>query len=253
MSSYLQRAAVYQTEYAEDRDVEFIKSYITKRDMSVLEVPCGAGRLAVELAALAGRYTIVDLEQAMLNETLARLRALGLADRVDGYAADMCEFDCGETFDLIIVPREALQLLEPASAVRAIGNLGGLLKKDAGRMVVDLAAFLNDGDPDYFYPSFAEGRWHKNWTRNDVKASRLTRWSRQQSCTDRIEFEFRYELTTGEGVQNFDSHMTLYRYNKKWVETNLPDDLFISGIWGNYDRQDHSDTSSRIIVSLGAS
>src|ERR1700677_954095 len=98
--SYSRRAEVYDVEYVEDRDREFVLSLINETTR-VLEVPCGAGRLSRWIAAKAAELTVVDLEPKMVA------RALEIAEpaargRLDGQVADMRTLSLGRNFDLAL-------------------------------------------------------------------------------------------------------------------------------------------------------
>lgn len=66
----------------------------------ILDIPCGVGRHAVELAARGYRVTGVDATQAYLTE--ARDRARNTDGQVDFLRRDMREFRQDETFDVIL-------------------------------------------------------------------------------------------------------------------------------------------------------
>ena len=71
----------------------------------VLELCCGAGKLAIQLARQGYHVTGLDLSESMLR--VAREHAAAeeesVRQRLRFVQADMCEFDLGETVDFIIL------------------------------------------------------------------------------------------------------------------------------------------------------
>src|SRR5215213_75822 len=79
---------------------------------SVLDLGCGAGRVAVPLAAEGYAVTGVDSQEALLDEM--RFRAAGRGLDVTAIAADIRDFDLGQRFDLVLAPMQLLHLLHGA-------------------------------------------------------------------------------------------------------------------------------------------
>lgn len=65
----------------------------------ILDVPCGHGRLAIELARRGFRVTGVDLSEELLDEARASAAVGAVSDRVRWHHGDMREPPAGETFD----------------------------------------------------------------------------------------------------------------------------------------------------------
>lgn len=83
----------------------------TARGEGVLEIACGAGRIALALAGAGAKVTAFDLSPAML--AVAREQDAG--GRVRWLEADMRAFDLGERFGLIIVPGHSFQFMLTAA------------------------------------------------------------------------------------------------------------------------------------------
>ena len=75
---------------------------------AVLEVACGTGRVAVQLARAGVHVAGIDLSAEMLD--MARNKSAGLPN-ARWMQADMRSFDLGEHFGLAIVPAYSFQLL----------------------------------------------------------------------------------------------------------------------------------------------
>ncbi|MEX2194810.1 MAG: methyltransferase domain-containing protein [Thermoleophilaceae bacterium] len=98
----------------------------------VLDIGCGTGRVALDLAARGHDLTGVDSEPALVAELSTRARARAL--RVRAHALDARVLELGRTFALAIAPMQVAQLLggpegraAMLAAVRRHLPLGGRL------------------------------------------------------------------------------------------------------------------------------
>ena len=80
----------------------------------VLDVGAGTGRVALHLARAGCTVTALDLDAGLLAVLSERAREQGLDVRV--ITADAADFDAGDTFDLVAVPMQTIQLLPDAAA-----------------------------------------------------------------------------------------------------------------------------------------
>jgi SAM-dependent methyltransferase len=69
---------------------------------SILDMPCGVGRHAIELAGRGFRVTGVDRTPSYLADAAERARTEGLAERTEWVEADMRGFSRPEAFDAAI-------------------------------------------------------------------------------------------------------------------------------------------------------
>lgn len=76
---------------------------------SVLDLGCGTGRVALDLAAAGHALTGLDADPELVDELARRARERGL--RVDAVAADARSFSLGRRFELVIAPMQVVQLL----------------------------------------------------------------------------------------------------------------------------------------------
>lgn len=98
----------------------------------VLDLGCGTGRVALDLAALGHDVTALDSEPELLRALGARARERGLRVRTE--VADARSFALGREFALAIAPMQVVQLLGgEAGRLRMLGCLrehlrpGGLI------------------------------------------------------------------------------------------------------------------------------
>jgi SAM-dependent methyltransferase len=110
---------------------EFLKRFITSRNMRLLEVGCGRG----ELAALLSQYLHVRAIDSSQEAVLAALQ-LG----VDAHVADFLNYDF-EPFDIVFFSR-SLHHIHPLE--KAIERADALMKVNGLFVIEDFAAELAD-------------------------------------------------------------------------------------------------------------
>jgi SAM-dependent methyltransferase len=94
---------------------------VSSDDRRVLEVACGTGRVAIQLAQADVEVVGLDLSTEMLD--VARVKSSGLTN-VRWVEGDMRSFALGETFGLIIIPGHAFQnLLTPEDQVACLKSI----------------------------------------------------------------------------------------------------------------------------------
>ena len=103
------------------------------RGGSILEVGCGTGRVALQLAQEGISIVGMDLSPAML--AIARQKGQGLAN-IRWVQGDMQAFDLGERFDLILIPGHSFQfMLTPADQIACLTCIQHHLKP-GGKLVI---------------------------------------------------------------------------------------------------------------------
>jgi SAM-dependent methyltransferase len=92
-----------------DADLPLWRELAAGADGPVLDLGCGTGRVALDLAARGHDVTGIDCEPSLVDALLARARARGL--RVHAELGDARSFSLGRTFALAIAPMQVAQLL----------------------------------------------------------------------------------------------------------------------------------------------
>ena len=90
-------------------DLALWRALAAESDGPVLDVGCGSGRVALDLAAAGADVTGIDVEPAFVEALAARARQRGLALRAE--VADARSLALAERFGLVIGPMQVLQLL----------------------------------------------------------------------------------------------------------------------------------------------
>lgn len=123
------------------------KRLVDPKGNGVLELGCGTGRISAAIAELGLHVEGLDLATAMLDQ--AREKHPGPV----WHLGNMCDFDLGRVFDLVIIPFRGLQEVtdgndQRRALERAFAHLipGGALALDL--IDPDLQYCLPEGDPD---------------------------------------------------------------------------------------------------------
>jgi SAM-dependent methyltransferase len=107
---------------AYDLDLPLWRDLAGRAAGAVLDVGCGTGRVALDLARRGFDVTALDADPDLVHELGARARLHDV--RVKTVAADARSFDLGRRFALVIAPMQVVQLLGGArgrdAALRAI-------------------------------------------------------------------------------------------------------------------------------------
>jgi SAM-dependent methyltransferase len=90
------------------------------RDMSVLDIGCGVGDVALLAADLVGQFgSVIGIDRAEAAVTAARRRAVG-RDNMRFEVADLDAFTTGWTFDAVIGRMVLAHLPDPAATLRRL-------------------------------------------------------------------------------------------------------------------------------------
>ena len=93
-------------------DLPLWRELAAERAGEVLELGCGTGRVALDLAARGHRVTGLDPNPALVRALVARARDRRLPARA--WVGDARSFELGRSFPLILAPMQVIQLLGSA-------------------------------------------------------------------------------------------------------------------------------------------
>lgn len=254
--TYAERAPFYDREYVETGDQAFLSSLITEGVHSVLEVPCGAGRITLRLARAGLRWVAVDIEPAMIRRLKDRLAEAHL-DEVEGIVGDMRNLELGERFPLIIVQREAFQLADRDHALSVLRTLRRHLSPE-GVLVIDLAAFVPGHadeaslQPAYFDPSLPDGVEVEDWREELPGGAGLRRSRIQHRTGDSIRVTYHYRVRRADGAEEqWEMELPLAVYSREaFLDLAARAGLRSVHIYRDYERRPHAPGAVRMVCLL---
>jgi SAM-dependent methyltransferase len=94
-------------------DLELWRALAADADGAILDLGCGTGRVALDLAALGHSVTAVDSDPSLVEALRGRARERAL--QIEALAADARALELGRAFALAIAPMQVMQLLGGAS------------------------------------------------------------------------------------------------------------------------------------------
>jgi len=255
--TYAERAAFYDLEAGGTFDNQFLVSLLTPRVGSVLEIPCGNGKNTVDLIRPDLRVTAVDREPNMLARVRERLAGLPGCENLETVAADLRDLDLGRAFDLVIVQREAFQLVTGRSdASRALASLRRHLAPQ-GTLMIDIAAFRPQASPDpeqgiqpsYFDPALPDGLKIEEWTKPLPWGGTMTRFRTQRHEGEILVFEFSYQVRHPSGESEEWTAETRFQLYTRESFLSLARDagLVVRESFRNYRREPYREGDARMI------
>lgn len=254
---YADRAATYDLEYDEDSDAAFLSTLVTPETRSVLEIPCGAGNNTVRLARPGLRLVAVDLEPAMIARVRERIDGSARFADVVPVVGDMTDLQLAECFDLIVVQREAFQLIPRDRAAAALSRLRRHLAP-GGILMIDLASFAPCPaeelhlQPHYFDPRAPQGRVIEEWTKTFPTDEVITRSRLQHRSRESVQITYDYHVRRPGGdeeLRRVDLELTLYS-RAAFTELVQAAGLRAIHCYRDYERSAYRDGSARMISLL---
>lgn len=136
-----------------EADLALWRQLASRQDGAVLEVGAGTGRVALDLAAHGHRVTALDIDPDLLAELERRAQELGLGPGpvLATVSADARDFQLDQSFGLIVVPMQTIQLLGgPEERARFLHRAAAHLQA-AGHLAVAITEHFE------LYDASAEG------------------------------------------------------------------------------------------------
>ena len=127
----------------------------------LLDLGCGTGRVALELAAEGHAVTALDSDPELVGELARRARTAGV--RVDAVCGDVRSFELPGSFALAIAPMQVFQLLGGSTGRRAaLERAHGHLEPGA-RLAIALADPFGAVAPEDALPPLPDVREEDGW------------------------------------------------------------------------------------------
>lgn len=251
---YSKRATIYELEYTDCRNYDFLLGLVSSSHGPIIDVPCGCGRHA-EMMASTGREVIaIDIEPSMIAEVAGRVARSGMENIVP-IVGDMRRLNPPKAAELLVVAPEAFQFLtdlDEASA--ALSSMARSLTPN-GRVVLDLSPYRRVPNPklEYYDPLIPDGTEIEEWTKRSRLGELITRWRSQHHPNPHtVEVHFRYRCVSEAGDKEWLASMTFRIFGRDEIRWRVRRaGLEVLDEWGDYDRTPILPTSPRMIFLLG--
>lgn len=164
---------------------------VARAEPQVLELACGAGRLAVPLSQRGLKMTGLDLSGEMLERAKSKAEQVGAA--VEWLQGDMRSFELGRRFDLIFIPINSVcHLLSRDDFERCLACVKAHLAP-AGCFVIDVFV------PDLKILSRPADRWYEvgEYPDSAGRIVRLSEQNRYDAATQINSVIWRFESESG--------------------------------------------------------
>jgi SAM-dependent methyltransferase len=142
-------------------DLPLWRELADQRDGPLLELGCGSGRVALDLAARGHRVTALDSDAALVGALRRRARERGL--RIAAVSADARSLSLPDRFGLAIAPMQVIQLLGGASGRRRLLAAVRRHLKPGGLFAAALADPFEAVAPDEALPPLPDVREQSGW------------------------------------------------------------------------------------------
>lgn len=142
-------------------DLGLWRALAAEADGPVLDVGCGTGRVALDLAAAGFTVVGLDSDPDLLRAFRARARSLGLP--VTGLAGDARSFSLGRRFAAVIAPMQVVQLLGGPQGRAAFLRTAKAHLEPGGLIAAALADPLEGIPPEHAEPPLPDLREEAGW------------------------------------------------------------------------------------------
>jgi SAM-dependent methyltransferase len=166
---------------AYDADLPLWRELADAADGPILDLGCGTGRVALDLAGRGHDVTGLDSEPAFVGALGARARERGLRVRTE--VADARSFALGREFAFVVAPMQVVQLLGGRAArLRMLGCVREHLRP-GGRFAGALADPFEDIPPAEAEPPVPDVREQDGWVYSSTPIA--VRMEREATVIDR--------------------------------------------------------------------
>jgi SAM-dependent methyltransferase len=142
-------------------DLPLWRELAAARGDTVLDLGCGTGRVALDLAAAGHEVTGLDSDGELVAALTERAAGYGLAVRAE--AADVRSFSLGARFPLAIAPMQVAQLLDGASGRQAMLAAARAHLEPGGLLAVALADPFEGVPAEVALPPLPDVREEGGW------------------------------------------------------------------------------------------
>jgi len=249
MDNYSKRALFYDVEYDTQEDFLFLEEILKGEKKNILEIPCGSGRTLSLHKNYQNIITFADINSAMISQLKKKITGLPEKRRFESVLADITNFNLQKQFDIILILKEAFQLLAPTKAVKALKCLKRHLSSK-GSIYIDILDLENAHRlKSYLLPEYLD----------KVSKSKRIKIDNNSYAVKSIDYNgenlsilYHYKIFENEILfDEFKSQIELHNWKKEELEDIFQSvGLFIEDIFSDYQKNPFRPMSPRIIYEL---
>lgn len=241
----------YFTSYEEDlsdahtnQQVEFvINNAGLKKTDKILDIGCGLGRHALQLAKIG--YDVTGLDQSSNLIHIARTSALKEKIRVKFIKGDMRKLPFTDQFDVILSLFTTLGYFSYEDNKAVIREMARILKPD-GRLIIDLYDYQRVVDK---YRTVGVPTTNKNvyrYVHTYLRGNIKVHDQQSYDFSTQVEHTKRQFIAQGKRF-SYDLFLTFYSL-KQYSEMFQEAGLSITRVWGDFEGRRRTSDSSRTII-----
>lgn len=235
-------------DYTEDIDfyVHYALNLFHERDVPILELGCGTGRILLALAARGFAVTGVDSDPAMLEICAEHARNQALADKVRLVQADMRDLttDLGKGYGVIYCALNTFAyLLTTADQLRMLRSAARLLAR-GGKLILDTTPPLHHLMPPTAGDMVYQGTYPDG---SSIVHKFVT--GHEEPATQRHGTRVIYDVEGADGTLKRYSAAHIFRWTGRYEMELLLEaaGLKLDALYGGYELDEYTDASERMI------
>ena len=223
---FLEKLWLKSDNTGEDEARFLIRVLRLRKGDSVLDLPCGAGRISFHLAAHGCRVTGIDINSGFVRRAIQRFKQFGLQGRF--LVGDMRELDFNDAFDAAVVWQGSFGYFSDKDNIDTIRRLARSLKP-GGLLLVD------QPNREHMLRNFIDTSSHGGITHRN-------RWNNR---LERVESELTIHQDTNDTTCKSSIRLYTPKHMKVLFQKN---GLCLQRIYGSATGESYSRRSRRLIA-----
>lgn len=251
MDNYSKRAIFYDNEYYTHEDFSFLERILNGGGKKILEIPCGAGRTFDLHKQYENEVVFADKNGHMVDIVNRKINNLSHKRKFTCIVADITDINLSKQFDVILVLKEAFQLIPPSEVTHVLKCLKGHLSPK-GRLYIDIFDFNKSlFSKGLMLPEYLdESKSFKKIKTIDEKI--VERKTSTNYENDILTISYKYWIYQDISLfDKFESVVALHNWSHNQLERFIEKvGLNIQNKFSNYQMEPYLNNSPRIIYEL---
>jgi SAM-dependent methyltransferase len=231
-------------------DIPFYIGYAAKTGNKVLELGCGTGRVALELAKTGAKVTGLELSDTMIEMFHQKLEKAddNIKDKITIVKSNMANFSLNKKFDLVIAPFRAFQALTDDIDIKSSLKCIREHLTEEGLFIVNVFRPYKQLDQSWCYPETVQ--WETVDESTGCKIAKKT-WGDKIDMENQVIYpHYAFEIIHSDGsFERIEDDLKLkYYYYHQLKSYIINAGLTIVEEYGWYDKSDIENGRELIFV-----